>query len=243
MEASNRGEVPTPSDAPHVFRHLPSAIWYPASSIQHPASSPYVPAPYLSRCLRLRLPWIPNNPMPTKSRTIVLLSICLAALAACGGAEAKNKAAAGTASAVMNAAATGSASSDERVRRADLARIKGDTAAKVWMVIVSDFQCPFCKHVARQTSAKIDQEYVATGKIRWLCELSAARATARRSPSAEPRCARGCRGNSGSSTIALSRPRISGPVANRRRALFDSHRHAAADWSSTTWNGCVTSRT
>ena len=103
--------------------------------------------------------------MPTKSSTI-LLTVAVAALAACGGAEAKNKAAAGTASAVMNAGSTGSAPSDERVRRADLARIKGDTTAKVWMVIVSDFQCPFCKIWHDSTAATVDREYVATGKIR-----------------------------------------------------------------------------
>jgi protein-disulfide isomerase len=103
--------------------------------------------------------------MSTKSSTIVVVA-AVAVLSACGGAEAKNKAPAGTASAVMNAAASGSAASDERVRRADIARIKGDSTAKVWMVIVSDFQCPFCKMWHDSTAATIDREYVATGKIR-----------------------------------------------------------------------------
>lgn len=103
--------------------------------------------------------------MSTKLSTIVL-AVVIAASSGCGGAEAKNKASAGTASAAMNAAAGGSASSDERVHRADLARIKGDTTAKVWMVIVSDFQCPFCKMWHDSTAATIDKEYVATGKIR-----------------------------------------------------------------------------
>ncbi len=49
---------------------------------------------------------------------------------------------------------------------ADRARIRGAETAKVWLVEVSDFQCPFCKQWHDETFAKIDQEYVKTGKIR-----------------------------------------------------------------------------
>jgi protein-disulfide isomerase len=89
------------------------------------------------------------------------------ALLGCGGAEARPKASRVTASAVVNAGADTSAGrSDERVRRADLSRIRGDSAAKVWVVIVSDFQCPFCKLWHDSTFGVIDREYVATGKVR-----------------------------------------------------------------------------
>ncbi|HEX7979903.1 MAG TPA: thioredoxin domain-containing protein [Gemmatimonadaceae bacterium] len=49
---------------------------------------------------------------------------------------------------------------------ADRARIRGSESAQVWLVEVSDFQCPFCKQWHDETFAKIDQEYVKTGKVR-----------------------------------------------------------------------------
>jgi protein-disulfide isomerase len=49
---------------------------------------------------------------------------------------------------------------------ADRARIRGAESAPVWLVEISDFQCPFCKQWHDETFAKIDQEYVKTGKVR-----------------------------------------------------------------------------
>lgn len=59
------------------------------------------------------------------------------------------------------------APSDPRVAIADTARIKGDPAAKVWLVMVSDFQCPACKYWHDTHSAEIMRDYVATGKVRF----------------------------------------------------------------------------
>jgi protein-disulfide isomerase len=56
--------------------------------------------------------------------------------------------------------------SDERVTRADLARITGDSAAKVWLIVVSDFQCPYCKLWHDSTGGRVKREYLETGKIR-----------------------------------------------------------------------------
>jgi protein-disulfide isomerase len=49
---------------------------------------------------------------------------------------------------------------------ADKARIRGAATAPVWLVEVSDFQCPFCKQWHDESFAKLDQEYVKTGKVR-----------------------------------------------------------------------------
>lgn len=49
---------------------------------------------------------------------------------------------------------------------ADKARVRGAANAPVWLVEVSDFQCPFCKQWHDESFAKLDQEYVKTGKVR-----------------------------------------------------------------------------
>ncbi|MDQ8165639.1 MAG: thioredoxin domain-containing protein [Gemmatimonadota bacterium] len=49
---------------------------------------------------------------------------------------------------------------------ADLGRILGSDKAKVWLLIASDFQCPFCRQWHSDTWEQIRAEYVSTGKIR-----------------------------------------------------------------------------
>jgi protein-disulfide isomerase len=56
--------------------------------------------------------------------------------------------------------------SDSLSVAADKGRILGSDKAKVWMLIVSDYQCPFCKDWHDKTWGAIRKEYVATGKIR-----------------------------------------------------------------------------
>ena len=51
-----------------------------------------------------------------------------------------------------------------RVAIADTARIQGNPAAKVWLVMASDFQCPACKHWHDTYAAEIMRDYVASGK-------------------------------------------------------------------------------
>ena len=50
--------------------------------------------------------------------------------------------------------------------KADLARIQGSPTAKVWVIEVSDFQCPFCRQWHQETYAKLRDQFVRTGKIR-----------------------------------------------------------------------------
>ena len=44
---------------------------------------------------------------------------------------------------------------------------KGSASAKVMMVEVSDYHCPFCRRFRQQTQPQIDAQYIATGKIRY----------------------------------------------------------------------------
>lgn len=49
---------------------------------------------------------------------------------------------------------------------ADSGRIVGAPGAKVWMIIASDFQCPYCKMWHDQTYEALRKDYVDAGKIR-----------------------------------------------------------------------------
>jgi protein-disulfide isomerase len=50
--------------------------------------------------------------------------------------------------------------------KADQGRIIGSESATVWLIIISDFQCPFCKNWHDETWAAIKKDYVDAGKIR-----------------------------------------------------------------------------
>ena len=55
---------------------------------------------------------------------------------------------------------------DSVTDRADRGRILGDSTASVWIVMASDFQCPWCKRWHDETFQPIVQNYVRTGKVR-----------------------------------------------------------------------------
>lgn len=78
-------------------------------------------------------------------------------------ATARAEPAASIQDAAMSATDTGRR---ELERRADRARIAGDTAAPVWMVEVSDFQCPFCARFHSESYSHIRKEYIATGRVK-----------------------------------------------------------------------------
>ncbi len=65
------------------------------------------------------------------------------------------------------AAAAGVTSRDDTLRKlADRGRIEGDSAAPLWVIDVSDFQCPYCAEWQRNTHAALRAEYVRTGKVK-----------------------------------------------------------------------------
>lgn len=55
---------------------------------------------------------------------------------------------------------------DSLMQRADLGRIMGSQDAKVWMIVVSDFQCPYCREWHAKVAEPLRKEYVQTGKVR-----------------------------------------------------------------------------
>ncbi len=54
------------------------------------------------------------------------------------------------------------------LERADRARTKGDTAAPIRIVEISDFECPYCARFHRESGRALDSLYVRTGKARWI---------------------------------------------------------------------------
>ncbi|HEX2722654.1 MAG TPA: thioredoxin domain-containing protein [Gemmatimonadaceae bacterium] len=55
---------------------------------------------------------------------------------------------------------------DPSVAAADRGRIGGDSSARAWVIIASDFQCPFCKQWHDETYKPFIDQYVRTGKVR-----------------------------------------------------------------------------
>lgn len=58
-------------------------------------------------------------------------------------------------------------SKDPDVVHADLARIAGSPSAKLWVVVISDFQCPYCKQWHDEAYEGFRRDYVETGKVRF----------------------------------------------------------------------------
>ena len=101
-------------------------------------------------------------------RPALLLAASLS-IAACGAAEAESasaSAASASASAATNIAVPGDSAREALLARADLGRIKGSPQAPVWVIVISDFQCPFCKRWHDETAPRIERDYVRTGKVR-----------------------------------------------------------------------------
>jgi len=106
----------------------------------------------------------------TFRRAAVELAASAFLVVACSRGDAagsSGKSAAATSVASSQTAATTSApGSDSISAKADRGRILGDSSAKVWLVMASDFQCPFCKQWHDSSFANIVQKYVKSGRVR-----------------------------------------------------------------------------
>jgi protein-disulfide isomerase len=100
---------------------------------------------------------------------VSILRLAFAALTALALTACTDAAATSATSAASAASATGALADSVRdalIARADLGRIDGREAAKVWMVVISDFQCPFCKRWHEQTMPQLINQYVRSGQVR-----------------------------------------------------------------------------
>lgn len=96
-----------------------------------------------------------------------LTILIAAALVACSAPEPSTaRAKPATQSAVAPVAASSATDSTSLLGKADRGRIRGDSSAKLWLIMVSDFQCPYCREWHDQVFATVMRDYVATGKVR-----------------------------------------------------------------------------
>jgi protein-disulfide isomerase len=101
----------------------------------------------------------------------VSMPVLVALALACAPVNGEEKSADADAAATTRADTTlaspaPAAQPDSDVVRADLARIQGSPTAPIWVIEVSDFQCPYCKQWHEQTYHKLRDEFVRTGKVR-----------------------------------------------------------------------------
>jgi protein-disulfide isomerase len=81
-------------------------------------------------------------------------------------ASASSADASGSANGTLAAAPAAGAPRDSISDRADHGRIAGDSTAKLWVIMASDFQCPYCKAWHDAAFPGLMNDYVKTGKIR-----------------------------------------------------------------------------
>lgn len=99
---------------------------------------------------------------------VIIVSVGLAACARTEANPAQKNSVAAAAKGTVVAPAGGMTSglTDSVSTAADRGRIRGAATASIWLVEISDFQCPYCKQWHDESYASIDREYVQTGKVR-----------------------------------------------------------------------------
>jgi protein-disulfide isomerase len=106
--------------------------------------------------------------MPRRPLFICLAAV-LAVIAACSDGSAKSapaKSSPAVAAAATSTIPVAQAGPDSLTSAADRGRILGADSAPVWLLIVSDFQCPWCKVWHDSAFATLKREYVDPGKVR-----------------------------------------------------------------------------
>ena len=101
------------------------------------------------------------NRAPAFSAALLLFVACAPSGTKTGAAESAN-----AAPARVSTSAPPTAAQDSNITIADVARTDGSANAPVWVVVVSDYQCPYCKQWHDATYPALEREFVKTGKAR-----------------------------------------------------------------------------
>jgi protein-disulfide isomerase len=105
----------------------------------------------------------------TLLRTIAATTVVFACARSDAAPRTKDSSAAASSAASASTPGTPSATAaphDSITDLADRGRILGDASAPLWVIMASDFQCPFCKQWHDSAFQKIVNSYVKTGRIR-----------------------------------------------------------------------------
>ncbi len=105
--------------------------------------------------------------MPTHTINFsAVLAAAVLTMTACSTNGSTTRADSTPATAAAATAPAKPAAPDPLVEAADHGRIQGDANAKTWVVIASDFQCPYCKQWHTETYETFLKEYVRSGKVK-----------------------------------------------------------------------------
>ena len=102
------------------------------------------------------------------THTLLRVLVTCATVVACTRSDAapRDSASKSTPPATAATPAEAKVARDSITDLADRGRIMGDPNAPLWVIIASDFQCPFCKQWHDTDFPKIVDKYVKTGRIR-----------------------------------------------------------------------------
>lgn len=115
-----------------------------------------------------------------RPRALTTLLICFAVTAACGNAASAKAGNADSAKSAADAKAAPTAAASvvpvpaardtgidsATVTNADRGRVQGPDSA-MWVVMISDFQCPYCKQWHDSSMKRVERDYIAPGKIKF----------------------------------------------------------------------------
>jgi len=99
------------------------------------------------------------------THTLLRVLATAAAVVACARSDAAPRDSASKSAAPVTPAAA-KVMRDSITDLADRGRIMGDPSATLWVIMASDFQCPFCKTWHDTDFQKIVDKYAKTGKVR-----------------------------------------------------------------------------
>ena len=179
--------------------------------------------------------------IPSQVNRLRALALALAAIA-CAPAK-STKQGAETTAAVTRADTShvsAAATPDSNITRADLARIQGRPNAPVWVILVSDFQCPYCKEWHDRVYTAFVNEFVTTGKARLAYINFPLNSHVYAWPSAEAAMCAGAQGKFWQMHDALFATQQRWEVMPSPATLFDSLARASGV-DDAKWRECVKS--
>ncbi len=174
------------------------------------------------------------NRAPAFFATLILVVACAPSGTSTAGAE---SAKVGTPKG--STVATITAAQDSNITIADLARTDGTASAPVWVIVVSDFQCPYCKQWHDATYPALHSEFVKTGKARVAYVNYPLGSHAQAWPSAEAAMCAGAQGKFWQMHDAIFDNQEKWASSSAPAAIFDSLARASGV-EINRWRQCVT---